>query len=59
MPVLGRRLSICECTSFPFGFESRMVDLIVLFPDYRLPFYSQSFAYTIMPSFSGHEPKVF
>ena len=32
--VLRRRLSICECASFPFGFEGGMGDLIVLVPDY-------------------------
>ena len=27
--VLRRRLSICKCASFPFGFEGGMCDLIV------------------------------
>ena len=34
--VLRGRLSICECASFPFGFEGGMLDLIVLIPDHCL-----------------------
>ena len=30
--VLRGRLSVCECASFPFGFESRVRDLTVLVP---------------------------
>ena len=32
MRVLRERLSICECASFPFGFEGGVWDLIVLTP---------------------------
>ena len=31
--VFHRRVSICVCSSFPFGFEGRMWDLVVLIPD--------------------------
>ena len=31
---LAWALSICECASFPFGFEGGMGDLIVFVPDY-------------------------
>ena len=31
-------LSIYVCTSFPFGFEGGMWDLIVIIPDHSLPF---------------------
>ena len=33
---LRERQSFCVCTSLPFGLESRMLDLIVLVPDYCL-----------------------
>ena len=39
MRVLRGRLSVCECASFPFGFEGRMWDLIALVPDNCLSFY--------------------
>ena len=39
MRVLRGRLSVCECASFPFGFEGRMWDLVVLVPDHCLSFY--------------------
>ena len=32
-------LSICDCASFPFGFKSGLLDLIVLVPDHYLSFY--------------------
>ena len=28
------RVSVCICASFPFGFEGRIWNLIVLVPDY-------------------------
>ena len=34
--VLRGRLSICECASFPFGFEGGMWDLIVSVPAHCL-----------------------
>ena len=34
---------ICECTSFPFGFEGGVWDLVVLFPDHCPSFYLLSF----------------
>ena len=33
------RVSVCEFASFLFGFEGRLWDLIVLFPDHCLSFY--------------------
>ena len=32
-------LSVCECASFPFGFEIWVWDLILLVPDHCLSFY--------------------
>ena len=32
MRVLRGRLSVCECASFPLGFEGGMWDLIALVP---------------------------
>ena len=37
--TLCGHLSICECASFPFGFENGLWDLIVLVPDHCLSFY--------------------
>ena len=31
--VFRERLSACVCASFPFGFDGRMWDLIVLVPE--------------------------
>ena len=40
MRVLQGCLSVCECASFPFGFEGEMWELIVfLVPDYFFTFY--------------------
>ena len=30
--VFRKHLSVCECASFPFGFEGGMLDLILLVP---------------------------
>ena len=32
--VFRERLSISVCVSFPFGFEAKMADLVVLMPDH-------------------------
>ena len=37
--VLRGRLSVCECASFPFGFDDGMWGLIALVPDQCLSFY--------------------
>ena len=42
--VFYKRLSICVYTSFPFGFEGGMWDLIILVPDHFLSFYFASYA---------------
>ena len=39
MRVCCERLSICVCSSFPFGFEDGMLDLIVFIPDHCLSIY--------------------
>ena len=33
--VFRERLSICECSSFPFGYEGGMCHFIVLLSDHR------------------------
>ena len=34
VPVFRERLSICVCASFPYSFEGRVLDLIVLVLDH-------------------------
>ena len=36
MRVFRAHILICVCASFPFGFEGRMWDVIVLIPDHCL-----------------------
>ena len=43
MRVLRGRLSVCECASFPLGFEGGMWDLIALVPDHCRSLYFQLF----------------
>ena len=42
-PVYREDLSVFVCVSFPFGFEGRVWDLIVLAPDHCLSFFLLSF----------------
>ena len=63
MRVFRERLSICICASFPFGFEGRVWDLIVLVP--RVPHYCLSIyfislicVYIVCADISVQIPKV-
>ena len=42
MFVFRESLSVCVCTSFSFGFDAGMWDLIVLIPDHCLSIYFSS-----------------
>ena len=45
--IFRESLSICACNSFPFGFEGRMWDFIVLIPERRLSIFFSRHARTV------------
>ena len=50
MHAFCKRLPICMCASFPFGFEGEMWDLILSIPDCRVSFYVTANILTPNPS---------